>query len=121
MADDGIYCKFANITARVGANASAVSNLVGWTDGIILDVESSINVATRYDWSTNYAALDAVVKYALMDASACMAAMYVLLYDISGMPSREAETRLDFLNDRYKTSIAMLKEVVTKDFITNAP
>ena len=120
MADVGIYCKFANITARAGANCSAVSNLVAWTDVIVLDVENTVNVMTRKNWSDDYAALNVDVKYVLMDCAASLTAMYVIQYDLSGMPSREAETRLDFLQNRFDVSIELLKDMKRKDFMDGA-
>lgn len=113
MADDGVYATFAQITARVGARASGVSNLVGWTDAIILDVENTINDMTRKIWAVDaaaFAALDVSTRKMLTDTAACLCAMYVLQYDMSGMPSREAETRLDFLNDRFKNNIRILED-----------
>ena len=120
MADVGIYCKFANITARVGTRASAVSNVVAWTDVIVLDVENMINVMTRKNWSDGYAALDVDVKYLLMDAASCMCAMYVIQYDMSGMPSREAETRLDFLRDSFYRDVGLLKDINMQTFMDEA-
>ena len=120
MADVGIYCKFDNITKRVGANASAVSNLVAWTDVIVLDVESKINALTRKNWSDDYAGLNVDVKYILMETAACMCAMYVLNYDTSAMSARESETRLDFLKNTFDENIKYLIDVKTKTFVDGA-
>ena len=120
MADVGIYCKFVNITARVGANASAVSNLVAWTDNIVLDCEAKVNVMTKQNWSDDYAGLNADVKFLLMDAAACLCAMYVINYDLSGMPIKEAETRLDLLNNTFTVDIKMLQDIKAKDFMEGA-
>ena len=120
MADVGTYCKFANITLRVGARASATSNLVAWTDNVVLDVEATINSMTRKNWSDGYAALNADVKYILMDCAASLCAMYVIQYDMSGMSSREAETRLDFLYNRFMSCIKVLENKQTEDFMTGA-
>ena len=120
MADFGVYAKFASISARVGTRASAVSNLEGWTDLIILNVETTINVMTRKIWAVDDAAFTALsvsTKTILTDAAACLAAMYVIQYDISGMPAREAETRLDFLYNRFLSDIKILEDVKTRDFL----
>ena len=120
MADFGVYAKFASISARVGTRASAVSNLVAWTDLIILNVETTINVMTRKIWAVDDAAFTALsvsTKTILTDAAACLAAMHVIQYDISGMPAREAETRLDFLYNRFLSDIKILEDVKTRDFL----
>ena len=120
MGDVGIYCKFVNITARAGTRCSAVSNLVTWTDNVVLDAESLVNVLTKKNWSDAYAGLNDDVKYLLLDATACYVAMLVIQYDMSGMPAREAETRLDFLRDCFLRDIKALEVMDIKNFITGA-
>lgn len=120
MADVGIWCKNANIIARAGANVSATSAATAWTDTIVLDCESLVNAITRYNWSDAYSTLNVDVKYVLMDAAASLAAMLVINYDMSGFPSREAETRLDFLRDCFERDIQLLKDIKARDFVENA-
>ncbi len=117
MADDGVYCKFANITARAGANCSTTSNVVTWTDGIVLDGENFINAYTRFDWSAVYATLSVKTRGILMDATSAYLAMFVINYDLSGIGSREAETRLDFLRDLVERDLRILVDIKNQDFI----
>lgn len=120
MVDVGVFCKNANIIARAGANVSATSAAVGWTDTVVLDAENLVNALTRKNWSDAYASLNVDVKYLLMDAAACACAMYVINYDLSGMAAREAETRLDFLRDCFWRDIKALQDLKTQDFVTGA-
>lgn len=121
MVDVGIYCKYANIATRAGSRCSATSNAVAWTDLIVLDVESIINVMTRKNWSDVYSDLNADVKYILMDCAANLCAMYVIQYDMSGMTSREAETRLDLLYNAFMRDIKVLEDKnATQTFMTGA-
>ena len=121
MADVGIYCKNANIQAYAGINANATSKAVAATDVYVLDVEAGINARTRYNWSDAYSALNADVKYLLMQTAAAKCAMVVIMNDMSGFSSRvEAETMLDFLRDIYELNIKALEDLKVRDFVVGA-
>jgi len=124
MADLGIYTKFADISARAGANVSAVSNLVGWTDLIVLQVEAMINCLTRYNWSDAYAGLNADVKGLLTDTSAAICAIYVIQYDMSSIAAAgsliEAEDRIVVLRDIALRGLSLLRDKEIQTFMLGA-
>jgi len=122
MADVGIFTKQADIAARAGINANATSVAVAATDVYVLNIESMINVRTRYNWSDAFTAgLNADVGGILIHTSACWCAMIVVSSDMSGYTSREeAAIMLDFLNNEVNKGIAFLKEKAVETFILEA-
>lgn len=112
MADLGIYTKSADILVRAGANCNATAITVAETDKYVLVVEAHINAITRYDWSAAWTAgtLTTATRALLTEISACMCAMYVIQYDMSGMQLAEAQTRLNVLYDRYTQALRLLRE-----------
>ena len=122
MADLGIYTKNADIQARAGANANATAKAVAATDVYILNIESTINVLTRYNWSDAFTAgLNADVAGILTETGACMAAIYVIQYDFSGFTSRiEAEDMINILRDIVLRNMSILRDKKQQDFITGA-
>lgn len=121
MADVGVWIKNANIQAKAGINANTTSKAVAATDVYVLEIENYINTVTRYNWSDNYAGLNVDVKYLLMNVGSDLAAMYVIVQDMSGFTSRqEAQTMLDFLRDRVNEGIKLLQDKVNTDFMKAA-
>ena len=117
----GIFCTNAEVERRAGANASATSSAVGYTDDYITQAESFINCVTRFNYSDDYAGLDVDVKGILKMAASCLAAMDVIMYDMSGFTSRyEAETMLDMLRDKTLMAIALLSDEKVNTFIQDA-
>ena len=119
MADVGIYTKNADIQALAGVNAGTTAKAVAATDIYVLNVEAAIDVETLYDWSSNYASLDASLKKILTMAGASKCAMIVVNADLTGYSARERETTLDFLNMIYNSSIELLKKESYQLFIEN--
>lgn len=122
MADLGIYTKNADIQARAGVNANATQKLTAATDVYVLNIESMINVKTRYNWSDAFTAgLNADVGGILTHTGACWCAMIVINDDMSGYTSRsEAQTMLDFLNNEVNKGISFLKEKGAETFMLAA-
>jgi len=122
MADVGIYTKNADIQARCGVNANATSKATAATDVYVLDVESFINSATRYNWSDAYTAgLNEDVKGILTETSASLCAINVINSDMSGFTSRgEAESMITVLRDIALRNISILRDLKTQTFIQNA-
>lgn len=82
------------------------------------EVESYINVKTRHNWSDAYTGLNADMKGVLKEAASCLAAIYVIQYDMDGYASRiEAEDMINILRD---AAIRALKVIDKKaqDFIS---
>ena len=117
MADEGVFCKNADILVRAGTNCDATALTTAETDKYVLDVEALICCETLRDWSTDYASLTKNTKLLLKEAGACKCAMKVIATDLSGMQLLEAQTRLDVLDEHYKHAVLLLKSQDVKDFI----
>ena len=121
MADDGVWTKNADIQAKAGANANATAKAVAATDVYVLEVESMVNCATRYNWSDAYAGLNADVKDILKEITSNICAIYVIQWDMSGFTSRiEAEDMINILRDGAIRGLSILRDKKTQDFITGA-
>ena len=122
MTDFGIYTKNADILARCGANCSATAKATAATDVYVLNVESFINCITRYNWSDWYAGTpNEDVKGILTEAGACLCAIYVIQWDMSGFTTTsEAENMINVLRERARIAIETLRDLKTQDFIRGA-
>lgn len=121
MPDTGIYCTNAEIIARAGSKASSVSKAVAWTDALCPSIEASINVLCRRVFAVDAAAFTALptsTKKILSDTAACMAAIYVIQYDLSKWTDRvAAEDMINLLRDTYQRNLAILKEKEHQTFL----
>ena len=106
---------------KAGKNVS--SDLTGttsdakWTT-LINEAEAYLNTITRYDLVGNYASLDAENKKILEMVCSDIAAMYGIIYDMSGYTSRfEAQTMLDVLRDKITDNVKLLQDKVHTDFL----
>ena len=120
MAHTGIFATSDEILVKAGKNYDT-----GVTEARInalcLQVESHINAVTRYNWSDNYAGLNADVKGLLALAESNMVAMYIINYNMSVFTSRlEAQTMLDVLRDGYLGALDLLGKHVVAEFIEDA-
>jgi len=118
MADTGIFATTAEVQRKVGVGASATSNHETYINDFISQAESYINVLCRYNFSDNYAALNADTKGILKQVASDLAAIYVIIYDMSGYTSRiEAEDIINVLRDRAIAGLALLKDKKVQEFI----
>ena len=84
-------------------------------------VEAEINATCRYNFSDTYSSLNADTKGLLKQAASNMAAIYVIVYDMSGYNSRiDAEDLINVLRDAALRNINLLKDKKTVDFINEA-
>lgn len=121
MADEGIFCTTAEVERKAGANCSATSKAEAYTNDYVTQAESEINAACRYNFSDNYATLNADVKGILKQAASNLAAIYVIQYDMSGFTSRiEAEDMINVLRDGYLRCISLLRDKKTQTFLNGA-
>ena len=121
MADFGIWTKNADIQAKAGANASATSKAVAATDVYVLEVESMVNVLTRYNWGDAYAGLNADVKDILKGVTSDLCAIYMIQWDMSGYTSRtEAEDMINILRDSALRGLSILRDKKQQDFMIDA-
>ena len=110
MADTGIFCTNAEIIQKAGLYANATATAVAWTDVLITQVESLINVESEYNWSDNYAALNADVKKLLTLAASNMAAVYIINYAPNVWSISTATFKLNLLWSAYNDAIKLLRE-----------
>lgn len=84
----------------------------------IQEAESTINVATRYNWTDVYSTLNDDVKKILEETASCLAAIYCITYDMSGYSERnEAESMINVLRDIALRNISILRDKKQQDFI----
>jgi len=118
MVDDGTFVKNADIVVRAGANANATAITTTETDKYVLDVENYINVYCNYDFTTNYASMSTSTKYLLKETAACLCAIYVIQYDMSGYTSiAEALNMLNVLHDKAQQDLQLLKTTAAQDMM----
>lgn len=126
MADTGIFATTAEVQRKVGANASATSNLEAYINDFITQAESYINVATGKNWSDLYTSLNVDVKGILKEAASNLAAIYVINYDYTGFVGAtngsriEIEDRLNILWARFNECIKVLMQVGSNKFVDDA-
>ena len=121
MADTGIFCTTAEVERKAGANVSAVSKAEAYTNDYVTQAESLINSIARYNFSDNYAALNADTKGILKEVASDLAAIYAIQYDMSGFTSRvEAEDMINILRDAALRGLSILRDKKVQDFIKDA-
>ena len=127
MADDGVWTTNAMIAAKAGANVNTTAITAAETDKYVLQVESFVNVATRFNWSDAWGSTPATpdlnvdVAWILGEITSNMCAMYAIQYDMSGFSSRkEAETMLDVLREGALRGISILRDLKQQDFMNGA-
>lgn len=111
MAEAGTLCINANVEHFSGANGSATADAEAYTNVYILEAEGIICAAARYDFVTNYALLTDRAKEFLRDATAGLAAISVISYDMSGYTSRiEAENMINILWAKWKQAKKLIED-----------
>ena len=122
MADFGIYTKNADIQALAGVNANATEKATAATDVYVLTVESSINVATRFNWTDAFTAgLNVDVGGILTETGATACAIKVITSDMSGFTRlAEAESMITVLRDTYLRNLSILRDIKSQTFINGA-
>jgi hypothetical protein len=121
MADIGVWTKNADIQAKAGNKANTTAKAVAATDVYVLEVESLVNCICRFNFSNNYAALNADVKNILKGVTSDLCAIYVIQWDMSGYTSRiEAENMVNILRDSALRGLSILRDKKTQDFINGA-
>ncbi len=120
MVDTGIFATTAEVQRKVGANASATANMEAYINQFIAEAENFINTVTGVDYSigTIYTDLSASTKSVLKRWAAALAAIDVINFDTTGIGGREAETRMDVLNDEANKCQSLLKDKIRSDFVS---
>ena len=116
MVEAGTLCINADVEKFSGANGSATSGDEAYTNVYIKEAEGIVSGLSRYDYVTNYALLTAIAKEFLRKATATLAAIDVIKFDISGYTTRiEAE---DMLNILYSEWRSFAKTLSDQKFVT---
>lgn len=107
----------AEIIQKAGAGKSASFNTTMMT-AANLRAESIINVATRRNWSDDFAGLNIDVKQILSDFCSSFVAIEAIAYDMSGYTSRiEAEDMINILRDSMLRNMQILRNKNSETFI----
>ena len=118
MTYTGIFATLAEVEMKAGANASATSKAEAYVNMYMTEAESYINAKCRFNFSDNYNTLNADTRGILKEMASCMAAIYVISYDMSGFTSRiEAEDMINILRDAYLRGEKLLGDKKVTDFI----
>lgn len=121
MVDTGIFATTAEVQYKAGSGASATSKAEAYVNSFMTQVEAEINATCRYNFSDNYASLNADTKGLLKQCASNMAAIYVIAYDMSGYSSRiDAEDLINVLRDAALRNLNLLKDKKVVDFINEA-
>ena len=121
MADFGIWTKNVDIQAKAGTNANATAKATAATDVYVLEVESFVNAATRFNWSDKYSGLNVDYRDILKETTSALCAIYVIQWDMGGFTSRiEAEDMVNILRDIALRNLSILRDKKTQDFINGA-
>ena len=121
MTDTGIFATTAEVARKAGVGANATAITEGAINDYSTQVESLINCICRYNFSDNYATLNADVKGILKEVASDLAAIYAITYDMSGYASRiEAEDMINILRDAALRGLSLLRDKKTQDFINGA-
>lgn len=121
MADTGIFATTAEVQRKAGANASATSTAEAYINDYMTQAESLINCICRYNFSDDYAGLNADVKGLLKEVASNIAAIYAIQYDMSGFTTRiEAEDMVNILRDAALRGLSLLRDKKVQDFMREA-
>ena len=106
------FCTSGAIVAKAGEYAdTSVTTSGGLLAQFSDEAEATINATARYDFTTNWASLDANAKPFLSRIAAALAAIDCIVYNVASFPlSRQAETQLDVLDEQAGKGLSMLKD-----------
>ena len=110
----------AEIQQKSGASVNAAFNTTMMTASN-LRAEGSINVLCRFNFSDEYAGLNADVKGILSDYCSSFVAIEAITYDMSGYTTRgEAESMITVLRDGMLRGASILRDKKPQTFMKNA-
>ena len=91
-----------------------------WTEAGLM-AESTVNCATRYDWTGSYAVLSSGARFILSDVVSSLVANSAIAFDMSGYPSRiVAEDMININRDTALRGLSILRDKKVETFIENA-
>ena len=117
------YAVQAEAVRKAGAYANATAVGAAYTLAWGEQAEGVINSMVNKNWSALYAGLHTDTNYTsgiLVDCASNLVAIYILLYDMTGYPSRTAETMLDILWSGFYRDIKILQSMQGATFVLGA-
>ena len=121
MADTGIFATTAEVQRKVGAGASTTANVEAYINHFMTEVEAFINSRVRFNFSDAYSTLNVDVQGMLKLAASNLAAIKVILYDMSGYTNiTEAVSMINYLDEDAERVLKKLEDKKVEDFIRNA-
>lgn len=125
MAFTGIYVPtIKEFEYKCGDGVSTVSVAEAFANSYIEQAESVINMVCRKVFAadtTAFTALPVTTKHMLTEVASNMAAIYAIMYDMSGFASRiEAEDMINILRDASLRGLSLLRDQKQKDFLNKA-
>ena len=122
VTDAVVYTTSAMILAKAGNNVSATSDDAAYTTQFAREAEGMLNTFCRIDWNTEIVSgLNADVQGILEETTSCLAAIYVIQWDMSGFTSRnEAVDMINVLRDTALRNMSILRDKKVRDFIEAA-
>lgn len=114
-------CSSQAIISKAGLNANSTIVASGaYIEQLSNQAESYINSEAGVNFTDVYSSLNADTKYILEQTASDYAATYLIAYDLDGYTKATGQTMLDLLTDRVKSSITLLRNKNTSDFIVGA-
>lgn len=120
MAHTGIFATSDEILVKAGENYDN-SITEARINALCLQVESHINCVCRYNFSDQYASLNADVKGILSEVASNLVAIYIISFNMVGYTTRyEAESMVNILRDAALRGLAILRDKKTQEFMLDA-
>lgn len=120
MAHTGIFASSDEILVKAGENYDTSVDEAR-INALCLQVESLINVMTRYNWSDAYSGLNADVRGVLSEVASNLIAIYIIMFNMSGFTSRtEAEDMINVLRDGALRGLSILRDKKAQTFMQEA-
>jgi|TARA_R100000501_G_C2630136_1_gene125242 hypothetical protein len=120
MAHTGIFATSDEILVKAGsAYDTAITE--ARINALCLQVESLINSNCRFNYSDNYAGLNADVKGILSEVESNLVAIYIIQFNFDSYASRtEAEDMINVLRDGALRGLSLLKDKKVQVFLNDA-
>lgn len=120
MAHTGIFATSDEILVKAG-ELYDTSITEARINALCSQIESTINVMTRYNWSDAYSGLNADVKGILSEVASNMVAIYIITYNMDSYSSmRAAEDMINVLRDGALRGLSILRDKKAQSFMQGA-
>ena len=121
MGHNGIFATSDEILTKAGELVDGTGASEPRINALCLQVESSINCVTRFNWSDAFTGLNPDVKGILAETESDLVAIYLIQFNMAGYTSRvEAEDMINVLRDAALRNLALLRDKKTQDFMVGA-